>query len=115
MLTQAQYNLFLQQVLDSIEGDWVLVGGSLLALLQPNFRATADIDLCPIGELTNERRLNLMKIAEASGLDVEAVNPAADFFLRQIPNWQASIVPFIKGKKGKTECYPASLPVGVGQ
>lgn len=100
MITTEQYRRFFKNVLDTLEGDWVLTGGALVAILVPHSRVTMDIDLCPIGELTNERRIALMKIAEASGMSIEAINPAADFFLRQIPDWQKSIVLQIRGAKG---------------
>lgn len=100
MISQDQYRKFLEAVTNDIEGDWVLVGGALMAVLIPNSRATADIDLCPIGELTNERRISLMRLAQKSHLSIEAINPSADFFLRQIPQWQASLILFIKGAKG---------------
>lgn len=100
MITAEQYQKFLKAVVDDIEGDWVLVGGALIAILNPHSRATADIDLCPIGELSNERRIHMMKLAESADLSLESLNPSADFFLRQIPQWTSSIVVFIKGKKG---------------
>lgn len=100
MISQDQYKKFLEAVIDHIEGDWVLVGGALIAVLIPNARVTVDIDLCPVGELTNERRIQLMKLAQASDLSIEAINPSADFFLRQIPHWQSSLVPFLKGHAG---------------
>ncbi|HEY1079697.1 MAG TPA: hypothetical protein VGE46_06350 [Bdellovibrio sp.] len=100
MITAKQYSDFVNSVADTMEGDWVLVGGALIAILLPGTRVTADIDLCPIGELTNERRIELMRLAQASGLSLEAINPSADFFLRQIPNWKSSLVIFKAGKKG---------------
>ncbi len=100
MITAEQYDQFLINLLAEIDCDWVIVGGSLLALLKASNRSTSDIDICTLGELTNERRLQLMKIAQASGLPIEAVNPSADFFLREIPNWKESLVLFRSGKNG---------------
>lgn len=50
--------------------------------------------------MTNEHRLLLMNVAVRSGLPIEVINPGADFFLRQIPNWKASLILFKSGKKG---------------
>jgi hypothetical protein len=41
-----------------------------------------------------------MNIAQKSGLPIEAINPAADFFLRQISDWKKSLVLFKVGLKG---------------
>lgn len=100
MISPEQYELFLNNILKQIDCDWVIIGGSLLALLKATDRATTDIDICALSELTNERRLQLMKIAQDSGLSIEAINPAADFFLRQIPNWKESLVLFKNGLNG---------------
>ena len=100
MISENQYELFLQNVLEQIDCDWVIIGGSLLALLKATNRSTTDIDICSLDELTNERRLHLMNIAQKSGLPIEAINPAADFFLRQISDWKKSLVLFKVGLKG---------------
>lgn len=101
MITRIQYDEFLKNILEDIENDWVIIGGSLLAIIHASDRSTADIDICPLDEMTNEHRLQLMKIADKSGLPIEAINPSADFFLRQIPNWKSSLILFRFGKKGK--------------
>lgn len=100
MITSDQYNIFLNSIVSELEGNWVLIGGSLLAVLNAESRATSDIDLCSIDELNNEKRISLMKLAEKAGLSIESINPAADFFLKQIPNWKNSIVLFQSGQKG---------------
>lgn len=100
MISQQNYDLFVKKILEKIDCDWLIIGGSLLILLKASERATTDIDICPIEELTNERRLQLMDVAQQSGLPIEAINPAADFFLRQIPNWKESLVLYKTGKNG---------------
>ncbi len=100
MITRAQYDNFLKNILEEIESDWVIIGGSLLTIIQASERATTDIDICPLNEMTNEHRLLLMNLAIKSGLPIEAINPSADFFLRQIPNWKSSLVLFKSGKNG---------------
>ncbi len=100
MITSEQYQNFIGRVVDELEGDWLVIGGSLLAMINSEYRVTSDIDICPIDEMTNEKRLHLMDIADQLKLPIEAINPAADFFVRQIPNWKSSIVLMKKGKKG---------------
>ncbi len=41
-----------------------------------------------------------MTVAQNSGLAIESINPAADFFLKQIPDWKSSIILFLTGAKG---------------
>jgi len=86
MISNDQYQNFIEAVINELDGDWLIVGGSLLSVVQSNSRHTVDIDLCPVDEMTNEKRLNLMDIAQKSKLSIEAINPAADFFVRQIAN-----------------------------
>jgi hypothetical protein len=100
MIQPEQYQQFLKSVANDLEGDWLVIGGSLLAIIQSASRSTVDIDLCPINEMTNELRLSLMNVAQKSGISVESINPAADFFLKQIPNWKNSIILHISGAKG---------------
>jgi hypothetical protein len=100
MITSAQYKTFLDSIITELEGDWVIIGGSLLALVNADNRATADIDLCSVGDLDNDKRVGLMKLTEKAGLSIESINPAADFFLKQIPNWKNSIVILQHGAKG---------------
>jgi hypothetical protein len=69
-----------------LEGDWVLVGGALAALWFSPDRVTEDIDLIALSEHP-DRRYALMDFALAQELPLEAVNSAADFFLRRFPRW----------------------------
>ena len=101
MISETQYQNFIKNVTESLEKDWVIVGGSLLALIKASTRATSDIDICPLNDMSNEDRLALMDLAIKSNLPIEAINPSADFFLRQIPCWKSSLVLLINGKKGK--------------
>ncbi len=100
MISNQNYDLFLKNILEQIDCDWLIIGGSLLVLLRATNRATTDIDICPLSELTNDRRIQLMDVAQKSGLPIEAINPAADFFLRQIAGWKESLVLFKSGKNG---------------
>ena len=100
MIQADSYQKFLNSVADEISGDWLVIGGSLLAILGAHQRVTADIDICPIENMNNDLQLELMNLAVKCGLSIEAINPAADFFVKQIPNWKSSIVLLKKGHTG---------------
>jgi hypothetical protein len=73
-----------------LHGEWLLVGGALSAIWFSPLRVTEDIDLIGLSG-TNAERIALMELAEEIGLPVEAVNSAADFFVRKIPNFRADM------------------------
>lgn len=100
MIKPEQYKIFFNLVTEELEGDWVVIGGSMLALVNANARVTADIDMCCMDELTNEKRILLMNLAQQAGLSIESINPAADFFLKQIPHWKSALVLLKAGQKG---------------
>lgn len=72
---------------ERLEGDWVLVGGALVALWVREDRVTEDIDLVS-RSAEIDRRWELFDFAVELGLPVEAINSAADFFLRREPGWE---------------------------
>src|SRR5437016_2250604 len=86
----------LGRVVDRLSGDWVLLGGALAAVWFRQDRVTEDIDLVSI-EDSQERRFELMEFVSSEGLPVEAVNSAADFFLRRIQGWKTELEPFRQG------------------
>lgn len=73
-----------------LEGDWLLVGGALVSIWLEPRRVTEDVDLIGLAGTAAER-MALMELAESQGLPVEAVNSAADFFVRRIPGWRNEI------------------------
>lgn len=86
---------------ERLPGDWLLVGGALAALwLDEPSRTTEDVDLVGLSGVPEER-LALMQFAEEMGLPIEAVNSAADFFVRRIPGWQEEIEVFRTGPKSR--------------
>lgn len=89
-----------EAMLATLEGDWLLVGGALVALWLEPRRVTEDIDLVGLRGAADER-LALMQFADRAGLSIEAVNSAADFFVRRIPGWESEIFPFREGAKGR--------------
>lgn len=88
-----------QAVADRLEGEWLLVGGSLVALWIDARRTTEDVDLVPVRG-SKDARLNLLGLAADLGLPVESLNSAADFFVERIPNWTDEIEVLRKGKRG---------------
>ncbi|HLX08268.1 MAG TPA: nucleotidyl transferase AbiEii/AbiGii toxin family protein [Thermoanaerobaculia bacterium] len=90
----------LANLADRLDGDWLLVGGALVALWLEPRRVTEDIDLVSITG-TQEHRYQLMQAAAAASLSIEAVNSAADFFVRRIPGWHQEIELFRTGASAK--------------
>ena len=87
MLRQVEIRRFLESLRDGLRGEWILLGGSYVALVLDPDRGTEDIDLVPKNP-DPRSRLQLMEAAQRAGLSVEAVNSAADFFLRRIDGWE---------------------------
>lgn len=79
---------FLAEALKKLEGDWLILGGSVLTLIGDDRRVTVDIDIAGPSEATQKETLKLMKIAEKIGLAPEAINQAGAYFLQKIPNWK---------------------------
>jgi predicted nucleotidyltransferase len=92
---------FLKLALSKLEGDWIIVGGTVLPLLEVNYRTTTDIDFVPIGNATQEQNLKLMEVCEKLGLPIETVNTAAAYFVRKIPDFTNHLVLLNQGKKAK--------------
>lgn len=98
-LDRAKIESLLARAVDRLPGDWVLLGDSLAAVWFRADKVAGDIDLVSLDE-SPAARFALMDFAEAEGLPVEAVNSAADFFLRRIPGWRNELVPFREGAAG---------------
>ncbi len=75
---------------EQLTGEWLLVGGAVAAVWFSADRLTEDIDLVGLGGTLSERDA-LMDLAAARGLPIEAVNSAADYFVRRIPGFRAEI------------------------
>jgi hypothetical protein len=84
---------------DQLEGDWLLIGGGAAAAWFSPARTTEDLDLIGLGG-TQAERFALMDFAVAAGIPVEAVNSAADFFVRRIPDWRDRIAVLVRGARG---------------
>lgn len=87
MLDRARIESILDELLIRLPGDWLLVGGGLVAIWIEPRRVTEDLDLIGL-QSPSEQRFQLMTLAEAVGLPIEAVNSAAEFFVRRIEGWR---------------------------
>jgi hypothetical protein len=90
----------LTAVTERLDGDWLLIGGALVALWLEPRRVTEDVDLVSLAG-SGDQRLELMELAAAAGLSIEAVNSAADYFVRRIPGWEKEIELFRDGPKAR--------------
>lgn len=89
---------FVQLAVERLSGDWIIIGGTVLPLVNIDVRLTLDIDVAKGKSESPDQTLQLMEIAEDLGLPVEAINQAGSFFLRKIENWEDNLV-LIKSSK----------------
>lgn len=83
---------FFELASEKLSGEWILLGGSVLPYLGRPIRATIDIDLATTSLRAGEWQLELMEIAESLSLPIEAVNTAAEFFVRKISGFEDNLV-----------------------
>ncbi len=86
---------------NTLNGNWVLIGGTVLPLLEVDYRATVDIDLISTIPTQQNQTLKLMEIAENLGLPIESVNQAAAFFLYRIKDFNHHLLLLHQGKTCK--------------
>lgn len=96
-LDRSRIEAFLVRAADTLQGDWLLIGGAAAAMWFAATRTTEDIDLVG-ADGTNQERLRLMDVADAEGLPVEVVNSAADYFVRRVPSWDTEKVELVRGR-----------------
>ena len=95
---RARIEEFLQLAGERLDGEWLLVGGASAAAWFSPARTTEDLDLIGLSG-TQAERLALMELAAVAAIPVEAVNSAADFFVRRIPDWRQQLVLFHRGSR----------------
>ena len=83
---------------DRLEGEWLLLGGAVVALWLEPRRTTEVVDVIGFGGTAAERHA-LMELAVGLGLPVEAINSAADFFVFRIPDWREQVEVFYQGAR----------------
>jgi len=84
--------LLYKDLLENLEGDWLLVGGALLHVLGISERETIDIDIVPINDITNKDQMKIMDIAVKNGFPPEVVNFSAEYFVKKRKHWQDELV-----------------------
>ena len=92
---------FVRLAANSVEGDWVLIGGTVLPLLGAGDRATFDIDIVPVADAAQSDLIQLMEIAEGLGMPVESVNQAGAYFLRKIADFEEHLVLLHEGTRAR--------------
>lgn len=99
-LDRVRIDAVVQAVADRLAGDWLLVGGGLVALWLTPRRMTEDVDLVGM-EGSGADRLSLLGLAIDVGLPVETLNSAADFFVHRISDWRGQVELFRQGASGR--------------
>jgi hypothetical protein len=89
---------FLKVASKDLQGEWLLVGGTLLPAVGLMIRSTVDIDLVGLGEREAAQNLELMSVAEKLGLSVETINQAAAYFLQKVGYTRKDLIILKKGK-----------------
>ena len=95
---------------DRLEGAWLVVGGAVVTLWLEPRRTTEDVDVMGLGDTADER-YRLMDLALELGLPLEAVNSAADFFVRRIEGWEKELEVLHAGKRSVVYRPTATLLV----
>lgn len=90
---------FLKLASEELEGQWLLVGGTLLPAVGIDIRPTMDIDLIGLGPKEKMQNLELMELAEKLGLSVEVINQAAEFFVAKKKPSSSDMIKLITGSK----------------
>lgn len=80
------------EIRKNLKGEWLLVGGALLNVLGISERETLDIDLVPVGKITNEIQIKIMDIAVKNGFPPETINFSAEYFVKKQKNWKKQLV-----------------------
>jgi hypothetical protein len=106
----------LDKICQTVGGDWLLVGGSLVQIEYDANRGTEDIDLVPISHPSFsdvKAQDELFKAAKSIGLDPENVNSAARFFVGEFQEWQLEVIAFREGPAGRIFRPTLALFVGL--
>lgn len=93
---RARIQALLELAGERLTGEWLLIGGAAAAAWFAPVRTTEDLDLIGLGGSLAER-LALMDLAASAAIPIEAVNSAADFFIRRIEDWREQLVLLHRG------------------
>ncbi len=83
---------------ERLDGEWLLIGGGAAAAWFAPGRTTEDLDLIGLGG-TQAERFALMELAANAEIPIEAVNSAADFFVRRIEGWRGQLIELHRGPR----------------
>ena len=93
---------FISIALQKLEGEWILIGGTVLPVLGIDLRVTVDIDMVSLdSKSSNRNSLQLMEIAESLGMPVETINQAGAYFLSKIDDVRDHLILLEESKKCK--------------
>lgn len=98
-MDRARIESIVDAICERAAGEWLLVGGAMIALWLESRRTTQDLDLIGM-QGTNAERRAIMEIAESLGLPIETMNGAADWYVHKIADWRTHVVEFRRGPKG---------------
>ena len=90
---------FLRRACEELEGEWILIGGTLLPALGIDVRPTIDIDLVGLTDREAAQTLKLMEIAESLGLGIEVINQAASYYFRRVGFKKSDLKILATGRK----------------
>ncbi len=95
---RSRIQALLELVGERLDGEWLLIGGGAAAAWFAPSRTTEDLDLIGLGG-TQAERLALMDLAVTAAIPIEAVNSAADFFVRRIDGWRDQLIALHRGSR----------------
>lgn len=81
-----------------LKGDWIIIGGALLAILNISNRPTFDIDLIGPQKNQMDEQLQILRLTEELNLALENINQAASLFLFRIPDWKSMLIELARGE-----------------
>ena len=93
---------------ERLEGDWLLIGGGLVALWIEPGRTTEDLHVVGMAGC-EDPRFALLQFADDLGLPVETLNSAADFFVDRIKGWEQDVELLHRGSVGRVFRPSATL------
>lgn len=99
MINHKLMKKFLCEALKTLDGEWIIIGGTVLPLMGVDHRVTMDIDLVNLNfKSSNQQTFQLMEIAQSIGLPVEAINQAGAFFLSKMEDVNDHLILLEKSK-----------------
>lgn len=102
MIDTKMMQKFIAKALTILEGEWVIIGGTVLPLLGIDSRITTDIDVVSVkSKNPGQQTLLLMEMAEKLGLPVEAINQAGAYFLSKIQHYEDHLILFKESNRCK--------------